>query len=129
MSMARFSPSTTMKTVWLALVATVAATLLALGMNSSPAQANPQPHSFHCNAVVSLVMICDNNVDTTITVGGIANGNDIDVGGIANDLTVIDGDLTVSKVANVLSGNNVHCATIVIAVLLKPDLRGVCNGS
>jgi hypothetical protein len=134
MSMARFSPTAPMKSIRLAIVAGLAVALLALALSGSSAQAGTsttsnQPHAFTCNALVNLVVLCKNNVDTEITIGNVVNIGDVNLNVLSGEITGIDGDLTVAKVGNVLSNNNVHCATIVIAVLLKPDLRGVCNGS
>jgi hypothetical protein len=128
MSMARFSPAASMKTLYLAIAAGMVAAVLALGLSTSPAKATTQPHAFTCNALVNLVVLCDNKVDTKITIGNVVNIGDINLSNIANDLTLIDGDLTVVKVGDVLSNNKVKCASILIAVILKPDLRGVCNG-
>lgn len=128
MSMSRFSPAASMKTTRLAILAGMAVALFALGMSASPAKAG-QPHKFECSKnVLTLVIICDNKVDTKIIIGNVVNIGEINVVKVGDDLTVIDGDLTVVKVGDVLSNNKVKCVSIVIAVVNKQDLRGVCNG-
>jgi hypothetical protein len=128
MSMASFSPAASFKAIRLAIAAGLAVGLLALGLSSDSAKANPQPHPFTCNALVNLVVVCNNNVDTTITIGNVVNIGEINLSALGGDITGIDGDLTVVKVGDVLSNNKVKCATIVIAVINKANLNGVCNG-
>jgi len=127
MSMARFSPAASMKTLYLAIAAGMVAAVLALGLSAGPAKAD-QPKAFQCNALVNLVVVCDNNFDTKITIGNVVNVGDINLSKIGVDITGIDGDLSVVKVGDVLSNNHVKCASILISVLTKVDLRGVCNG-
>lgn len=127
MSMSRFSPAASISTIRLAIAAGLAVALLALGLSASSAKAG-QPAPFQCNALVNLVVVCDNNVGTKITIGNVVNIGDISLSKIGVDITGIDGDLTVVKVGDVLSNNKVKCTSIVIAVINKPDLRGVCNG-
>lgn len=126
MSMARFSPTASMKAIRFAIVAGAAAALLALGLSTSPAKAD-QPHKYDCSKnLLTLVIVCDNKVDQKIVIANVINIGDIDVNILSGDITGIDGDVTVVKVGDVLSNNKVKCVTFTL--IGKVNQTGTCNG-
>jgi hypothetical protein len=126
MRMARFSPTASMKTLRLAVMAGAAAALLALGLSTSPAKAD-QPHKYVCSKnLLTLVIICDNKVDQKIVIDNVLNIGEINVDILSGDITGIDGDVTVVKVGDVLSNNKVKCVTFTL--IGKVNQTGTCNG-
>jgi hypothetical protein len=124
MSMARFSPAASMKTIRLAIASGVAVVLFALGMSASPAKAD-QPHKYECSKnVLTLVIICDNKIDTKIVITDVIDIGNIDVNILSGKITGIDGDLTVVNIANVL---NFRCLNINVVVSGILRQSGFCN--